>query len=126
MERVSLKTSLEEALAIFTDGVCRRALRIPRPVLAMVAAANMAHIGDIGSSLEQPVHFGTTLQPWLERAQVTGEIASDADIKELSAIFVSMTMEAMLRWAKSNTSQLELAEVLSLRRQIFLHGLQAP
>jgi AcrR family transcriptional regulator len=126
MESVSLKTSLKEALTIYTDGVCRRALRIPRPVLAMVAAANIPHIGDLGGSLEQSVHFGTTLQPWLERAQVTGEIASDADTKELSAIFVSMIMEAMLRWAKSNTSQRELDEVFSLRRQIFLHGLQAP
>jgi hypothetical protein len=92
----------------------------------MVAAANIAHIGNLGGNMEHSVHFGTTLEPWLERAQVTGEIASDGDIKELSAIFVSMTMEAMLRWAMSNTSQQELADVFSLRRQIFLHGLQVP
>jgi AcrR family transcriptional regulator len=126
MEKVSLKSSLEDALTIFTEGVCRRALRIPRPVLAMVAAANIAHIGNLGGNMEHSVHFGTTLEPWLERAQVTGEIASDGDIKELSAIFVSMTMEAMLRWAMSNTSQQELADVFGLRRQIFLHGLQLP
>jgi AcrR family transcriptional regulator len=114
---------LDKQIDTFISSVAGRMTKVPRAfvtqVLRRAAARNVP-----GETPDDRVDFARILTPVLKRAQADGELVSKVDPEELAEILSSMTMEAILRWAKGRTRPNALKDSVALRFELALDGLR--
>jgi AcrR family transcriptional regulator len=118
------ETSIDDAAEIFIEGLARRALRVPRDLLAQTMASAMRGLPAVGRLPDEEADFGRALAEAFRRAQARGEVGAGESADELGAIAAAMAMEGLLRWAHGTTADAELRAVLRRRMSIVLDGVR--
>lgn len=116
--------SLNGDIDIFIEGLVRRSSRLPRELFARAMLGAMQGLAFVGQLEDEEADFGRSLADSFRRAQSRHELGEAEDAAELAAVFASMVMEGLLRWAHGTTLETDLELVLRRRAAIFFEGVR--
>jgi AcrR family transcriptional regulator len=115
--------TVEEAMAVFVDGLVRRMERVPRTLAALVmrqvAVANVSP----RPVADDPILFHDIFTGIVRDGQRRGEVRGDLDAREVGEALAGMTLDALERWA-SGDPQRTLREIIEFRISLILDAIR--
>jgi AcrR family transcriptional regulator len=116
--------TVDEAMAVFVDGLVRRMESVPRTLAALV----MRHVAAANVSprpvADDPILFHDIFAGIVREGQCRGELRKDLDAREIGEALAGMTLDALERWASGDPKR-TLREIVEFRISLILDAIRS-